>query len=179
MKWKPSLLAHYKSQFESFFSLDPDPKDDSKVDFAVVEAGMSICRVIDYDQDKSSLFEMNSLTALRSLFITGVLLTESESPDGSIFPLFLANILEGTSLRKDLNEFFNLDDYIQIRLTQSPLLKPSHRFYRPATKIQALREDMGGFLDCRGRLRDDKSVACPSCGRLTCDALDILELNSK
>lgn len=84
MNWKPSILAHYKSQFESFFSLDPTPKENSKIDFAAVEAGMSICRIIDCDQDKSSLFEMNSLTALRSLFITGVLLTESESPDGCV-----------------------------------------------------------------------------------------------
>jgi len=82
MKWKPSLLAHYKSQFESFFSLDADPKETANIDFGAVENGMSICRVIDWDQDKSSLFEMNSLTALRSLFITGVLLTESESPEG-------------------------------------------------------------------------------------------------
>jgi hypothetical protein len=82
MKWKPSLLAHYKSQFESFFSLDADPEETSNIDFAAVENGMSLCRVIDWDQDKSSLFEMNSLTALRSLFITGVLLTESESPEG-------------------------------------------------------------------------------------------------
>jgi hypothetical protein len=75
-------LAHYKSQFESLFSLDSDPEETANIDFAAVENGMSICRVIDWDQDKSSLFEMNSLTALRSLFITGVLLTESESPEG-------------------------------------------------------------------------------------------------
>jgi hypothetical protein len=81
MKWKPSLLAHYKSQFESFFSLDPQERANN-LEFVAVETGMSTCRIIDLDGDKSSLFEMNSLTALRSLFITGVLLVESESPEG-------------------------------------------------------------------------------------------------
>ena len=82
LKWKPSLLAYYKSQFESFFSLDGNVEVNPNTNLAAVETGMDICRIIDWDQDKSSLFEMNSLTALRSLFITGVLLTESESPDG-------------------------------------------------------------------------------------------------
>ena len=180
MKWKPSILATYKSKFEALMSFDSDPERAARIDVDAVGNGMSICRIIDFDQNKSSLFEMNSMTALRSLFITGVLLTERDSPEGcasvSCFP---ANAIEGTSLRAELNKFFNLDDYLRIRMTQSPLLKSSHRLYEPANEIQALKEDLGGIFDCRGRLRDDKSVLCPSCGRLTCDALDIFELNGR
>jgi hypothetical protein len=79
--WQPALLAHYKSKFATQF-FDPDC---DKSDSAKIEAGMANCRLVLWEQNKANLAKMNSLSAMRSLFIFGLLLMEMYAPEGISF----------------------------------------------------------------------------------------------
>lgn len=71
--WQPAVMAHYKVQFRSQ-ELAQDPQS--------VEAGMNVCRFIPWSQ---TMFRMNSLSALRSLFLACLSISEIHSPE-SISP---------------------------------------------------------------------------------------------
>ena len=71
--WQPAVMAHYKVQFRSQ-ELAQDPQ--------IVEAGMNVCRFIPWNQ---TMFRMNSLSALRSLFLACLSISEIHSPE-SISP---------------------------------------------------------------------------------------------
>jgi hypothetical protein len=87
--------------------------------------------------------------------------------------------LENLRIRKEILNFFNFDKYLSLRFTISPLLRSFDRSGIvsdvPLRDTTALRVDAGGFLDCMGQLRGDISTLCPSCGRMTCDRVEIEE----
>lgn len=73
--WQPAVMAHYKVQFRSQ-ELAQDPQ--------IIEAGMNVCRSIPWGQ---TMFRMNSLSALRSLFLACLCISEIHSPE-SISPAY-------------------------------------------------------------------------------------------
>ena len=68
--WQPAVLAHYKVQFGS-------QRLTHWQDRERVAEGMELCRTISFGE---TMFRMNSLSALQSLFISCLCFTEIHSP---------------------------------------------------------------------------------------------------
>ena len=75
-------------------------------------------------------------------------------------------------IKAELSNVFDLDRYLQIRSTESLL-----SLYDPGCITAPLREimtvDAGGWMDCMGHLREDGFRNCASCGRPSCEYIDV------
>jgi hypothetical protein len=66
--WQPSLMARYKSTFRNVWVATPDKSVDETVSMEALAEGLSVCRLIDFDEPKKS--KLSCLSALQSLIIT-------------------------------------------------------------------------------------------------------------
>jgi hypothetical protein len=74
-------------------------------------------------------------------------------------------------MRELIQQHFNLNKYLSLRVRESPILKhlaEAMPAMTPPGDDTALAMDKGEISDCTGRLRADRG-RCPHCGRLACD----------
>lgn len=81
-------------------------------------------------------------------------------------------VLVHRKVKEELSKVFDLDRYLQIRSTASLL-----SLYDPGSVTAPLREimtvDAGGWMDCMGNLREDGLHNCASCGRPSCEYIEM------
>jgi hypothetical protein len=156
--WQPAVLAHYKVQFRS---------QKPAHDIGSVEIGMSVCRTISWGQ---MLLRMNSLSAIRSLFLFCLNFTEIKSPE-SMFCRMLVLISVSKEIKRVLGRTFGgFQGYPKIGSAESSLsLYDSETVDAPL--IMIVKAD--GFMDCMGQLRGDGGELCGSCGTLNCENVEL------
>lgn len=170
LHWQPSLIAHYKSSLTNIWNPNLKKPSDEGVSIEAIEAGLSVCRIIEPNESKKS--KITCISALRSLVITFWLNLRDEQDPGSRSPKTPYLISEAEIVREIIRKHFNLQKYLSLRARESPILKHYEEVMTAVTPPEgddALEMDKGGFLDCMGRLRADVKGCCPHCGRLTCD----------
>jgi hypothetical protein len=75
--WEPSILARWKDS-----SLWQAVQEEPEIPLASVTTGMTLCRLITQPANGGTMFEMNTLSALRSLILAGLLLVETHLSEG-------------------------------------------------------------------------------------------------
>ena len=182
--WQPAVMAHYKLCCRSANGLGGGETQ-------VAEEGIRGCRGITprwRADGQGGVLRMNSLSALRSLFLVCLSIAEMYSAEGThpiprsvrgkMTPFVspaqgLMVAVYSDKIRGEITKVFDLQRYLQIRSKEWLLRHYDPRSCLTAPLREVLRVDAGGFLDCMGQLRDDGVRNCASCGRHSCEYVDM------